>query len=285
MGLFVGFVTVIGALVGGLWLSGFLFLRRYSRLVPPERRADCLAAGERLLAAARGSVLVFAAHPDDVEYWLGGTLPRLAQRGVQVHVVLATRGERGGRRPDLGRVRTAEQERAGAILGYHRIIWLDLPDRGVKVTPELVARLRALLDEVQPSLVFTFDADKPLPPYVHPDHQAVGRAGCMAFADWAGSRDGARLCLFHTRRPNTLIDVQSTAELKRAAFAAHESQHGPPRPALRMVLTLLRWLFPNAQARGEEDTVEVLCCPDGAPAADARLEDGERRSARDNHPH
>lgn len=247
-----------------IWLAGAFFFRWFDRLIPAERRSAFLAAGEQLITAAQGAALVVAAHPDDIEYWLGGTLPRLAQAGVPVDVVLATRGEKGGAQPDLARIRTAEQERAGAILAYRRIIWLDLPDRGVTLTPALVGRLLQLFDQVRPGLVFTFDAAMPLPPYRHPDHQAIGLAAAAAFEAWSARNAGARLCLFHTRRPNALVDIRNTAALKQAAFAAHESQHGPPKPALRVAFALLRILFPRKSIRGNGfDEVEALHCPSG----------------------
>lgn len=251
-----------------VWLAGLFFFRWSDRLIPAEQRSAFLAAGERLLTAAQGAALVVAAHPDDIEYWLGGTLPRLVRAGVPVDVVLATRGEKGGTQPDLARIRTTEQERAGAILAYRRIIWLDLPDRGVTLTPALVARLLQIYDEVRPGLVFTFDAAKPLPPYRHPDHQAIGLAATAAFEAWSARHAGARLCLFHTRRPNALVDIRSTAALKQAAFAAHESQHGPPKAALRVAFALLRLLFPHKSIRGTGfDEVEALYCPVGSSSA------------------
>ena len=41
------------------------------------------------------NVLAFFAHPDDETMLIGGTLAILAQNGVRVHYVCATRGEGG----------------------------------------------------------------------------------------------------------------------------------------------------------------------------------------------
>jgi LmbE family N-acetylglucosaminyl deacetylase len=40
-------------------------------------------------------MLVCLAHPDDETFGMGGTLALYARRGVQVHLVCATRGEVG----------------------------------------------------------------------------------------------------------------------------------------------------------------------------------------------
>ncbi|HET7559136.1 MAG TPA: PIG-L deacetylase family protein [Limnochordia bacterium] len=265
-------LLLVAAVLAGIWALLWLLGRAafvwLSRRVPPEQQASWLARGEALvggpahngeragfdaspatggqtgLSGRPGIALAIAAHPDDVEYWLGGTCARLGSLGTAVDVVIATRGEKGGNAPNLAEIRTVEQARAAEILGYRRLIWLDLPDRGVADTEELRARLVAILDDVRPDLVFTFDAERPLPPYLHRDHQAIGFAAVAAFARWSG-RAAARLVLFHTRRPNLLIDTSAVMAQKEAAFAAHASQHGAPRPLLRVAFWLLRVILPR----------------------------------------
>src|SRR5207302_10889033 len=40
-------------------------------------------------------VLIVSAHPDDTEFYLGGTLLRLAEAGARLHLVVATDGDKG----------------------------------------------------------------------------------------------------------------------------------------------------------------------------------------------
>ena len=59
--------------------------------------------------------LIIAAHPDDAEIALGGTILRMAQAGKAVGVLDLTRGELGSRGDREGRDREAEE--AASLLG------------------------------------------------------------------------------------------------------------------------------------------------------------------------
>jgi LmbE family N-acetylglucosaminyl deacetylase len=170
-------------------------------------------------------ILAVAAHPDDLEYFCGGTLHRLAREGAQVAVVIATQGDRGGD-PE---VRRMEQERAASILGYGRVHMLGFPDRRLQAAdPQLLEALRVVLHHEAPDLLLTFDPDYPFPIYQHNDHMAVARA---VLSLWQGDT-----LLFHTRRPNLGVDITASFAVKVAAFGAHQSQL--PR---RATAKLLGW--------------------------------------------
>lgn len=237
-----GWMLWVGGLVLGVMLLTIGFTVAWRHLapsIPPEQAAQYRVAGEHLVQrtlAAQASagprapqpvrVLVMAAHPDDVEYWVGGTLARLIKEGVHVTIVLATRGELGGKGDPqaLARRREAEQRAAAAILGIQAVHFLNWPDRDVKAGPLLEAEVLQLLETVQPNLFFTFDAKRPMFPYIHPDHQAVGRSAVRAFTTWEAGGGQGTLCLFHTRRPNVLVEITDFVDLKRKAYAAHASQ-------------------------------------------------------------
>jgi LmbE family N-acetylglucosaminyl deacetylase len=184
------------------------------QVVAPRRGAA--RAGEDLVRSGAARAVAVVAHPDDLEYYAGGTLARLIDGGAAVTAVVATDGERGGRRPDLGRVRREEQQKAARVLGCRRVMFLGLPDRRVCVDADLPARLAAVFAAERPDLVLSFDDGFPLLPYIHPDHQAVGRATRAA---WPGP-----LLAFHTRRPDVVVDVRAVAARKAAALACHVSQ-------------------------------------------------------------
>lgn len=202
--------------------------RDYVRALSP--RSPCGQAAWQLGEAMLGravTALAVAAHPDDLEYFSGGTLALLARRGARVVGVLATSGERGGRRPDLAWQREQEQQRAAERLGYARVYLCGLPDRGLRAEdPALLARLRAILAAEEPDLLLTFDPDRPFPVYHHPDHFAVARA---ALSLWTGP-----VMLFHTRSPNAVVDITPVFRDKVAAFALHRTQL-PRRGTLRLV--------------------------------------------------
>lgn len=121
------------------------------------------------------------AHPDDESFAVGGALARYATEGVDVHLVTATRGERGRYftegepRPDddeVGDVREVELRRAVSELGLSDVHFLGYRDGDVaRADPEeATARIVGHLRRVRPQVVVTFD---PFGAYGHPDHVAV----------------------------------------------------------------------------------------------------------------
>src|SRR5713101_5857958 len=81
-------------------------------------------------------LMCILAHPDDESLGNGGILARYAAEGVETYLVTATRGERGwfGDESEypgakaLGKIREAELLAAAAVLGLHRVEFLDYPD-------------------------------------------------------------------------------------------------------------------------------------------------------------
>src|SRR5262252_3390818 len=126
------------------------------------------------------TVLAVFAHPDDESLMCGGTIARLADAGVRVILMCASRGERGSVSDPslvadgdtLGRVRTAELEDAAAILGIAEVIALDHADGDLRWrdVPQLHAEIVAAILRYQPQAVLTF-AENGL--YWHMDHIGV----------------------------------------------------------------------------------------------------------------
>ena len=119
-------------------------------------------------------VLVVAAHPDDAEISVGGTLLLLTRAGRRVGVVDLTRGELGTRGSAADRAR--ETEAANKILGLAVRHNLELPDGRVQPTVEARERLAALVREHEPDVLLAHHVDD-----LHPDHRATGE---LARAAW-----------------------------------------------------------------------------------------------------
>lgn len=190
--------------------------------------AGGLRLGEGLLRAAPRT-LVVAAHPDDVEWYMGGTLARLAAAGAEVTVVMATNGEAGRGRGSLpagrlGEVRRAEQVEASRRLGVVDVRFLELADGRLQRCPDLAGRIREVWGQVRPELVFSFDSLQPRPPYIHADHQAVGRAVSAIASSPLGA--GVQVLLFHSRAPDVIVDISEVLARKVAALMAHRTQMG-----------------------------------------------------------
>ena len=147
-------------------------------------------------------LLAVFAHPDDETLGAGSTLARYAAEGVAVHLVTATRGERGwqGKPADnpgmdaLGELRTRELYDAAHVLGIRDVAFLDYVDGDLdradpaEATGKIVSHLR----RVQPHVVLTFG---PEGVYGHPDHIAISQlttAAIVCAAD-AGYGDPSEL--------------------------------------------------------------------------------------------
>jgi LmbE family N-acetylglucosaminyl deacetylase len=146
-------------------------------------------------------LMCVTAHPDDESLGFGGTLARYAAEGVEVSVVVGTRGERGrfgdGSQshpgPDeLGRIREGEVRAACARLGAAHVRFLGYRDAELDQADaaEAAGRIAAHVRDVRPHVVITFD---PFGVYGHPDHIAVSQqtlAGVVLAASQATTLGG-----------------------------------------------------------------------------------------------
>ncbi len=161
------------------------------------------------------TVLALAAHPDDMEIGCGGTLAVYAERGVCVHVFVATDGSKGG----VAAVRRAEQEAAARILGIDSVHWGGFEDTALSAAADhLITSIERLVTELGPDMVFVNH-------YVdtHQDHRMLARAAHSA------TRFVPNLLSYETPTsyefdPAVYMDIESVMEKKRLALKAHASQ-------------------------------------------------------------
>jgi N-acetylglucosamine malate deacetylase 1 len=125
-------------------------------------------------------LVAFGAHPDDVEFGCGGVVARETRAGRPAHLVVCSRGEAGTYgTPDQ---RTAESERAAALLGAS-LQFLELDgDARLEVHARHAIKLAAVLRRLRPGLVLA----PSLVENQHPDHARLGRL----------VRDAARLARY-----------------------------------------------------------------------------------------
>ncbi len=182
-------------------------------------------------------VLAVGAHPDDLEWYAGATIAKLARDGAEITFVICTDGEKGSYDPnadprELAVQRKAEQRAAADALGIREVIFLGHADGELETTPELRQQLATIYREHQPELLLTFDPWKRYE--LHPDHLAAGRAALDARLAakmplyYPETRERAwairELWLFNADQPNYFVDVGETLELQQRALALHRSQ-------------------------------------------------------------
>ena len=113
-------------------------------------------------------LLVIGAHPDDIEFGVGGVVAKETQSGRPAHFVVCSRGESGTH--GTPEVRTHEAERGAAALGAS-LEFLELDgDAHLAINPAHAIKLAAIVRARRPAVV--------LAPTVvenqHPDHWRLG---------------------------------------------------------------------------------------------------------------
>ncbi len=129
-------------------------------------------------------IMVVAAHPDDAEYMIAGSVARWVQEGRQVTYVICTNGDKGSSNPDfapeqLAMVRKQEQQAACAVLGVQEVVFLDYADGLLQNTLELRRDMVRQIRRLCPDAVVCEDPTKRWygNTYLnHPDHRAAGDA-------------------------------------------------------------------------------------------------------------
>jgi len=174
------------------------------------------------------NILVLAPHPDDESLGCGGTIKLLAQAGMQVDVILMTRGENGmdapGQQPaavheQLANRREGEARAACAVLGVRDVQFLPGIDGGLMHQPHLVQQLAALMQMGNYQRIFA-----PWYGEAHPDHVATFRLLQRALAE-AALRPAIWLYEVWTPLPPTdHVPIDATMAAKRAAIEKHRSQ-------------------------------------------------------------
>jgi len=173
-------------------------------------------------------VLLFGAHPDDVEWGAGGTALLMKQQGLRFAIVDLTAGEMGSRGTPAER--SSEAASAAKFVGAVARETLHLPDCGLVDTPETRRLIASTIRRFRPRLVMApYWEDR------HPDHAAAG----------AMVRNSALFCtlrklddtnaphkpdvflyylLHNYQTPSIVTDISGVYEQKLKLLRMHETQ-------------------------------------------------------------
>ena len=182
-------------------------------------------------------VLVFAAHPDDAELAMGGTIARFANDGFSVGIVDLTRGEMGTR----GSADTREKEalEAAKILKTSIRENLLIPDGDIEISNGNVQKVVLSIRKYRPKIVFApFYNDR------HPDHigasKLIKRAMFVSGLEKIKTSESeiaqrayrpAKLFYYmqtYTFEPSFVVDISNFFETKMKAVWAYSTQfHNP----------------------------------------------------------
>ncbi len=189
--------------------------------------------------------LVVFAHPDDSDFYVGGTIARLTAAGADVHYLCATHGDKGDASgtlsaAEISRIRAGEQLAAAEALGVagEHVEFLGLPDGNVTYNRDLIDAVVKAIRRLKPDIVIALDTNILDPAWGinHADHRAIGLATIDAVYPYARNRNELpelpphevrMLLILNHRDPNCFVDISGAPlQSKIAALAAHKSQWG-----------------------------------------------------------
>ncbi|MEW6652167.1 MAG: bacillithiol biosynthesis deacetylase BshB1 [Bacteroidota bacterium] len=182
-------------------------------------------------------ILVFAAHPDDAELSMGGTIAKLSKLGFKVGVIDLTKGELGTRGTE--ETRKIEAEKASKILSLSHRDNLGLKDGSIKFNDDYLQQVIVKIRKHQPALLFA--------PYFndrHPDHigasQLVKEAFFFSGLHKIETEDSSHpqipyrpQKLFYYMqtyefKPSFIFDISETFKTKMQAVLTYDTQFHHP---------------------------------------------------------
>jgi len=192
-------------------------------------------------------ILVVAAHPDDVDFGVAGSVASWVKAGIEVSYCIVTDGDAGGSdrsisRPDMAVLRREEQRAAAAEVGVSDVAFLGYPDGRLTPSIELRRDISRQIRLLRPQRLVCQSPERLWDrlPASHPDHLAAGEASVCAvypdarnpfahpelLAEGLEPHTVGEIWMMAAPNPNRAVDVTDTFDRKIAALRRHRSQVG-----------------------------------------------------------
>jgi len=193
-------------------------------------------------------ILAVVAHPDDIEFGMGGTIAKYVAGGATAYYYVLTTGNKGSddrtAQPDVLRdIRREEQRAAAKLLGVSNVFFADYEDGELEVNLAVKRDIVRVVRQTKPDVVLTMDPTMVYSPGTgfinHPDHRAAGQATLDAVYPLARDHLSfpellndeqlephkvATVLMVNFERQNFFVDISAHMETKLQALSAHASQ-------------------------------------------------------------
>ena len=179
-------------------------------------------------------VVVFGAHPDDVELSAGGTVAKMVSQGLKVVMVDLTQGELGTR--GTPEIRQQEASAAADILGVEERINLKLRDGFFQCDEESLLEVVKVIRKYKPRIVIANAIEDR-----HPDHgkgaelviQASFLSGLVKCVTGETDEVHRPDAVYHyiqdyNRVPDLVVDISGFEDIKMRSILAYGSQFFDP---------------------------------------------------------
>lgn len=183
------------------------------------------------------NILAIGAHGDDLEVQVGGTLAKCVARGDEVFMCVVTdgRGRPKGDPDEIAEIRKGESQESADVIGAE-LIWLGIPDGGLRVTDAYLHKFVEAIRLAKPDLILTHP-DKDYHPDHRYTHQMVLDAAQLARtrnypSQLEPHRATVPIGFYEDPRglrflPEEYVDISETFEKKVAMLSKHRSQMMP----------------------------------------------------------
>lgn len=203
-------------------------------------------------------ILGVAAHPDDLDFGMAGSIATWVKQGAQAYYLILTNGNKGSDNrtisPEMLRdTRRDEQRKAAEILGVSEVFFCDYEDGDLTCCTDSKRDIAKIIRQVKPDVVMTMDPTMVYNTEMgfinHPDHRAAGQATLDAVYPHARDHlafpelmerglephEVNTVLLFNFEKHNFCVDISNEMETKLQALSAHESQFKNKQATLDMV--------------------------------------------------
>lgn len=190
------------------------------------------------------TAMAIAAHPDDIEFMMGGTLIRLGEAGYNLHYMNIGNGSCGSAIMDATQTvatRTAEARDAAAMIGatFHDPLVQDIE---ILYEQPLIRKLCATIRTVSPEILLLPSIEDYMEDHATSSRLGVTAAFCRGMRNYQTDPPTEPItndmCLYHAlpyglrdqlRNPITpgfFVDISNVIGRKRDMLACHKSQRG-----------------------------------------------------------
>jgi LmbE family N-acetylglucosaminyl deacetylase len=182
------------------------------------------------------------AHPDDVEFFMSGTLMLLGQAGYELHYMTVANGSVGTTEVDadtIVSIRREESRRAAEMIGatYHHSLTNDID---IFYDRPTLARMAAIMRDVKPDILLVHSPDDYMEDHMNACRLAVTGAFCRGMRNFPTQPPRppieGEVTIYHAQPhgncsplcepvvPHLYVNVGSVMERKREMLACHVSQ-------------------------------------------------------------
>jgi N-acetylglucosamine malate deacetylase 1 len=226
-------------------------------------------------------VFAIAAHADDIEFGMAGTLLLLVKAGCEIHYMNIANGSCGSTVHDASKIadlRLQEAKNAASMIGavFHPPL---VPDIEIFYEKDLLAKIGSIMRLIDPDILLVPSPDDYMEDHMNTCRLAVSAAFCRGMqnfpVDPPRNSVNREITVYHAQphgnrnylnclvQPDLFIDISSTIEKKISMLALHKSQK--------------EWLDKSQGLNAYIDTMKKLATEIGSLSVRYKFAEGWRR--------